>query len=70
MKKLKENKSYLYISGVATGLIMAILSVFTSFQMMSYVEKGGSFTVLIIGSILLGIVVGALIGYLVNSVSD
>lgn len=68
--KLRDNKSYLYISGVATGIIMAILSVFASFQMMNYVEKGGSFTILIIASILIGIIIGALIGFLVNSVSD
>lgn len=68
--KLRDNKSYLYISGVATGIIMAILSVLASFQMMSYVQKGGSFTILIIASILIGIIIGALIGFLVNSVSD
>jgi len=68
--KLRDNKSYLYISGVATGIIMAILSVLASFQMMSYVQKGGSFMILIIVSILIGIIIGALIGFLVNSVSD
>lgn len=60
----------MYISGVATGIIMAILSVLASFQMISYVENGGSFMVLIIVSILIGIIVGALIGWLINVVSD
>jgi uncharacterized membrane protein len=68
--KLRDNKVYLYISGVATGIIMAILSVLASFQMISYVQRGGSFMVLIIISILVGIIVGALIGWLVNSLSD
>jgi hypothetical protein len=68
--KLKDNKSYLYVSGVATGIIMAILSALASLQMINYVEKGGSFMILVIASILIGIVVGILIGFLVNAVSD
>ncbi len=66
----QEHKNYLYVAGVATGVIMAILSVLTSFQMISYVERGGSFMVLVLVSLLIGMVVGGLIAFLVNSITD
>ena len=67
---MQNHKSYLYVAGVATGIIMAILSVLTSFQMISYVERGGSFMVLVLASLLVGMVIGGLIAWLVSMVSD
>ncbi len=67
---MQNHKNYLYVAGVATGIIMAILSVLTSFQMISYVERGGSFMVLVLASLLVGIVIGGLIAFLVNLASD
>lgn len=67
---MQNHKSYLYVAGVATGIIMAILSVLASFQMISYVERGGSFMVLVLTSLLVGMAIGGLIAFLVNLVSD
>ena len=65
-----NNKNYLYIAGVATGVIMAIISLLTSFQMINYVSQGGSFLVLMIVSIVVGVGVGALIAWLVGLVKE
>lgn len=68
--KLKDNKSYLFVSGVATGIIMAILSILTSFKLIGYVANGGSFILSVVASIVIAVVVGVAIGWLVNKVSD
>jgi hypothetical protein len=67
---MKNHKSYLYVAGVATGIIMAILSMLTSFQMINYIDRGGSFMVLVLVSLLVGMAIGGLIAFLVNSVSE
>jgi hypothetical protein len=67
---MKNHASYLYVAGVATGIIMAILSVLTSFQMINYVNNGGSFLVLVLVSLLMGMVIGGIIAYLVNLLTD
>lgn len=38
-----ENNRYLYVTGVATGLIMALISMGVAFKMVGYVERGGSY---------------------------
>jgi len=65
-----SSRSYLYAAGIATGIIMAILSVLASFQMIHYVEQGGSFLILIIASLLIGIIIGGLIAFLVNLLAE
>ena len=68
--KPKSSKNYLFISGVATGIIMAILSVLTSLKLIIYVEKGGSFLLSVVISIGVAVIVGIFIGWLINIMSD
>lgn len=65
-----EKRGYLYAAGVATGIIMAILSILTSVQMVDYVTRGGSFLLLIIVSLLVGLAIGILIAFLVSSLDN
>lgn len=67
---MKENKMYLYAAGIATGIIMAIISVLASFQMINYVNQGGSFLLMVLVSLGVGVVIGVIIASLVNLLSD
>jgi len=64
---MREQK-YIYAAGVATGLIMAMISILTAFQLVSYVENGGPFIVSILVSLLAGFAVGLLISFVVNMI--
>ena len=66
---MKEQRTYLYAAGVATGIIMAILSVLVSFRMLTYLAGGGSWLALIIISLVIGIVIGGLIAFVINFIS-
>ena len=59
-------QKYVYAAGVATGLIMAVVSILTAFQMVKYVQNGGPFLVLVLVSLLVGMAVGLLISFLVS----
>lgn len=67
---MPNKKGYLYAAGIATGIIMAVLSVLTVVQMVDYVTRGGSFLLLMVVSLLVGLSIGILIAFLVSSLND
>lgn len=63
---MKDNKFYLYVAGMATGVIMSVFSLFVASQVISYISEGGSLLPLILIAIFLGLAMGCLISFFVN----
>lgn len=66
---MKESKLYLYVAGMATGVIMSVFSLFVANQVIIWVSEGGSMVILIITAMSLGLVIGAIISFIVNKIS-
>jgi len=66
---MKDHNQYLYVAGIATGIIMSMVSIITSFQMVKYVNGGGSFLVLVLVSLLVGMATGILIAFLISALN-
>lgn len=66
---MKDNKLYLYVAGMATGVIMAVFSLFIASQVIAYISEGGSLLPLILLAIFLGLGMGGVISFFVNKLS-
>ena len=62
----QDNSRYLYATGLATGILMALISMVVVFKMLDYVEKGQSYWPAIGLSILVSVVFGAIISFWVQ----
>jgi hypothetical protein len=66
---MKDNKLYLYVAGMATGVIMSVFSLFIASRVIIYISEGGSLLPLILLAIFLGLGMGGLISFFVNKLS-
>jgi hypothetical protein len=66
---MKDNKLYLYVAGMATGVIMSVFSLFVADQVIVWVSEDGSMVVLILVAMALGLTIGGAIAFLVHRVS-
>ena len=66
---MRDNKLYLYVAGMATGVIMAVFSLFIASRVIIYISEGGSLLPLILIAIFLGLGMGGVISYFVNKLS-
>lgn len=69
VKYMRDNKLYLYVAGMATGVIMAVFSLFIASQVITYISEGGSLLPLILIAIFLGLGMGGVISFFVNKLS-
>ncbi|MDD4412362.1 MAG: hypothetical protein PHR00_01825 [Patescibacteria group bacterium] len=63
-----ENNRYLYVTGIATGLIMALLSMGIAFKMVGYVERGGSYLSVIAMAIIVALMFCVAITFAVEKI--
>ncbi|GEM_PF-1098272 len=61
-----ENSRYLFASGIATGVIMSLVSVLTIFQLIKYLEAGGNFATVVVVSMIAALLMGAIISFIVS----
>lgn len=63
---MKDGKFYLYVAGMATGVIMSVFSLFVASRVIVYISEGGSLLPLILIAVFLGLFMGGLISFFVN----
>lgn len=63
---MKLSSRYTYVAGVSTGMIMALLSVMTTFLLQGYLESGGSLALVIVLDIIVGLLSGIILSWLIN----
>ena len=61
-----ESTRFLYASGIATGVIMSLVSVLCVFRLINYLETGGSLTLVVLVAMAASLLTGALITLAVN----
>ena len=66
---MKLASRYLYVSGMSTGIIMAMVSLFVILKMIPYMDNGGSFLIVVLSSLVAGLVVGGLITFALNRIA-
>lgn len=66
---MQESKLYLYVAGMATGVIMSVFSLFVADQVIIWVSEGGSMILLILSAMFFGLVVGGIISFVIHRMS-
>jgi len=66
---MKTSRRYIYAAGLSVGMIMTLVSVLVSFQMIVYLENGGSLFSVILASLTSGLTVGSVITYIIHKMS-
>ncbi|NCN25164.1 hypothetical protein COT94_00340 [Candidatus Falkowbacteria bacterium CG10_big_fil_rev_8_21_14_0_10_37_14] len=66
---MKTSRRYIYAAGLSVGMIMTLVSVLVSFQMIVYLENGGSLFLVILASLTSGLTVGSVITYIIHKMS-
>lgn len=66
---MKDNKLYIYVAGMATGIIMSMFSLFVADQVIVWLGQGGSLLFLILTAVAMGLLIGGGISYLISRLS-
>jgi len=66
---MKDNKLYVYVAGLATGIIMSMFSLFVADQVIVWLGQGGSLLYLILIAVSIGLLIGGAISYVINRLS-
>jgi len=66
---MKTSRRYIYAAGLSVGMIITLVSVLVSFQMIVYLENGGSLFLVILASLTSGLTVGSVITYIIHKMS-